>query len=215
MVYTDRPVETHVKERLTGALILVALLVILVPEILPGPVADRAATDSGPDAAAEGPPLRSFSLELGSNGRPVESDQSALAPQAVAPPQDATRSSPTPIEEASATTDQGKPESNARKDANDASVEAGAPANNPVAADRPVPAGSWWVQLGSFSQASNAQRLVQTLTKAGFSAQMSPMRSKGKDLYRVRAGPVGDRAAAEALRTRLSDAGHKGTLVAP
>lgn len=215
MVYTDRPVETHVKERLTGALILVALLVILVPEILPGPVANRAAREPGPETAAEGPPLRSFSLELGANGRPIETDQSALAPQAVAPPQDATRSAPTPLEESGVKTDQGKPESNARRDTNEASVEAVAPATNPVAAERPVPAGSWWVQLGSFSQAANAQRLVQTLTRAGFSAQVSPTRSKGADLYRVRAGPVGDRAAAEALRTRLSDAGHKGTLVAP
>lgn len=207
--------ETHVKERLTGALILVALLVVLVPEILPGPVADRSAKESGPTAAAEGPPLRSFSLELGANGRPVGADQSALAPQAAAAPQAAVEPGPPVPDEARAAAGQGKPESSARESTVEPSAEARTTAAKSATADVPTPAGSWWVQLGSFSQAANAQRLVQTLTKAGFSAQMSPMRSKGKDLYRVRAGPVGDRPTAEALRARLADAGHKGTLVAP
>jgi DedD protein len=191
--------------------------VILVPEILPGPVAGRSAKDSDPTEASEGPPLRTFSLELGANGRPAESDQSALAPQAAAPAPVAAESKPAATEGTRATSAQGKPESSGREGLAGASTEATTPTAKPPIADAPVPvpAGSWWVQLGSFSQAANAQRLVQTLGKAGFSAQMSPLRSKGKELYRVRAGPVGDRPAAEALRARLLDAGHKGTLVAP
>jgi DedD protein len=209
-------VETHVKERLTGALILVALLVILVPEILPGPVAERAATDPKPAAAADGPPLRTYSMELGAGNRSGQPDQSALAPQAPAasaapsqadePPRDTDRV-PEPA-------DRGKPDG-AGRETPQAVASAAHVETPPQRTEMPTPAAGWWVQLGSFSQPANAQRLVQTLTKAGFAAQVSPIRSRGQDLYRVRAGPVPDRAAAEGLRTRLADAGHKGTLVAP
>lgn len=206
------------KERLTGALILVALLVILVPEILPGPVADRSAGEEVPAPAADGPPLRTYSLELGTSGDRAGPGQSALAPQAVLPvAATASREAePAPREPATAppARDQGKPESTPRASADVAPAEVAAkPA--PVAADGAAQAGNWWVQLGSFSQADNAQRLAQSLVKSGFRAQVSPMRSQGKDLYRVRSGPVADRAAAEALRARLAEAGHKGTLVAP
>jgi len=196
-------VETHVKERLTGALILVALLVILVPEILPGPFEGRAATKEAPPATAEGPPLRSFSLELGADGRAVESDQSALAPQAAAAPVETPEAA-----------DQGKPEP-ARSEIPEVVATEPAPVAAKPVVETPARADSWWVQLGSFSQEANAQRLVQSLTKAGFDARISPLRSKDKTLYRVRAGPAANRAAAEGLRTRLADAGHNGTLVAP
>jgi len=86
----------------------------------------------------------------------------------------------------------------------------------PAAAPTPA-AGSnaWWVQIGSFSQTGNADRVVKELGAAGIPARVSPIRSNGKELFRVRAGPVADRAAAEQLRRRVEAAGHKGTLVAP
>ena len=71
------------------------------------------------------------------------------------------------------------------------------------------------MQLGSFSTRANADRLVATLSSAGYSLRVSPTKKNGKELYRVLAGPSEDRAAAVALQGRLSAAGHKGTLVAP
>ena len=52
------------KERLTGAILLVALIVLLVPELLTGPIrsAPRAAAVA---SAAEEPPLRSYTIKLG------------------------------------------------------------------------------------------------------------------------------------------------------
>jgi DedD protein len=49
-----------VKERLTGAIILVALLVLLVPELLTGPSEKPPATP----AVTEGAPLRSYTIDL-------------------------------------------------------------------------------------------------------------------------------------------------------
>jgi cell division septation protein DedD len=63
----------HVKERLTGAIILVALIVLLVPELLTGPIRTKsapvAASTAAPSRADRGapaePPLRSYTLTLG------------------------------------------------------------------------------------------------------------------------------------------------------
>jgi cell division septation protein DedD len=49
-----------VKERLTGAIILVALLVLLVPELLTGPESLQPARPAG----VGGPPLRSYTIDL-------------------------------------------------------------------------------------------------------------------------------------------------------
>ncbi len=79
-----------------------------------------------------------------------------------------------------------------------------------------APSGKWWVQIGSFASRDNAQQLAQKLRAAGFTIDVSQMRSNGKELYRVRAGPVADKPAAAALQARLESAGQKkSSLVAP
>lgn len=209
--------DAHIKERLTGALILVALFVIVVPEMLSGPMGRR----DGPAAPAadEGPPVRSYSMELGE----TVPDQSALAPQvetapapAAAPvvPEPAASSSPVaspaPVPQSPAAP---SPAASPRPP-----PSAPAPAPAPVArpAPAPVPAGgAWWVQAGSFSQSANAQRVVRELASAGITARVFPVQANGKEMFRVRVGPIADRAAAEAMRERLGKAGHKATLVAP
>ena len=54
--------EDRVKERLTGAAILVTLVVLLVPELFRGERSDTVVAHSAPDGA---PPLRSYTIELG------------------------------------------------------------------------------------------------------------------------------------------------------
>ena len=73
----------------------------------------------------------------------------------------------------------------------------------------------WWAQLGSFSARDNADRLARQLRDAGYQMDVSRIRVGGKDLYRVRAGPVASREAAVSLQTRLAAAGHKSSLVPP
>jgi cell division septation protein DedD len=53
-------VDARVKERLTGAIILVALLVLLVPELLTGPSAKSVAQPPGEEGGA----LRSYTIDL-------------------------------------------------------------------------------------------------------------------------------------------------------
>jgi len=69
------------------------------------------------------------------------------------------------------------------------------------------------VQLGVFARHENADRLVQELKEQGFHALVSESNGAGRTLWRVRAGPLAERAAAEQLNAKLRAAGHAGSVV--
>lgn len=218
--------ETRIKERLTGALILVAALVILVPEIFSGRRLSEPGREPPPAApASEGPPLRSYTTEV---------DATRLAPIATpaeTPPPVATSpapAAPTPTPEAPASPAAEssraapsiaetrppapeKPASVARTESPAAKPPAAKPVEKPV--EKPSASrGEWFVQVGSFSQAENAERYAQQLRKQGFSSVVLPP-AGAKSLVRVRVGPVRSRDAAAALLERLTASGHKGAVV--
>lgn len=73
--------------------------------------------------------------------------------------------------------------------------------------------GGWAVQIGSFSQVDNVERISGKLGAAGFNAFSTQIVRGGRTLHRVRVGPVADRSAAEALARRLDAAGFDGRVV--
>ncbi len=75
------------------------------------------------------------------------------------------------------------------------------------------PTGMWAVQLGSFSERENAERLAVELKELKFAAFLSQSPSESGNLHRVRIGPLKDRASADAMAERLQKAGHKGQVV--
>jgi DedD protein len=83
------------------------------------------------------------------------------------------------------------------------------PATQPAAAT----GGRFAVQLGSFRDRANADRLVRDMKAKGFSAFIAPITSGGRELYRVRVGPSRDRPAAEALAADLRKIGQTGSIV--
>ena len=210
--------EGPVKERLTGALILIAALVIVVPEMLSGPDAPSPSSSADTDA---GPPLRTYELQLDTPAASRNEDQSALSPQS-APNQPTTGAAPAVAEAPSKV----EPQVVAEKPAPEKPVAEQPVPEKPVATVATAPAvertpaatvtgGNWWIQLGSFSSRENAERLQKQLRAAGYPISVSPIKSNGKELYRVRAGPVPSREAAAGLQGRLAAAGHKSSLVAP
>ena len=179
--------EQRVKERLTGAIVLVAIVVIVVPELLTGP-----RRPSAPEAAT-----RSVTLELGEEAHRV--------PQAPTPVATASaRVDPAPAAAAPAAPPAAAPAQEKPATASPAPPEPEAAAN----------AGGWVVQLGSFERRDNAQRLVQELRHKGYTAFESEFHGSTRVLYRVRVGPEQDRARAEALAARLVREGHPGTVTA-
>ena len=230
--------ENRIKERLTGALILVALLVVLVPELLSGR-APRQGGDVVPEArpASEGVPVHTYIVPLASPTEATRAGQSALsakAADAVPPlPAPVTEAEPAPVpqpppvtaatpvtpatpEAAVAPRPEPAPTPKPRVQAPPAPVvKQPVPATKPpaAAAEKPVATAGkgWTVQVGSFSRRENAQRYVQELGRKGYGAQLLG----GGTLFRVRVGPVADRAAAAALQSRLSADGYKGAITAP
>jgi DedD protein len=146
-----------------------------------------------------GAPERSIDIDLTEAARAPAGATPAPAPTPAPPP--APIELPTPpavMEPAPATTPP--------------VAEAPTPAAAPAKA-APVPAGTYFVQLGVFVNRASADRLDRTLRRQGFTPIVKEVTASGKRMYRVRVGPEIDRAAANALLKRLNEAGHKGSVV--
>ncbi|MGA9421086.1 MAG: SPOR domain-containing protein [Rhodanobacteraceae bacterium] len=66
-------------------------------------------------------------------------------------------------------------------------------------------AGGWAVQLGAFGTAEEANKLRDRLRNSDFAGFVDQVKSEGKTLWRVRAGPELSRADADKLRARIKD----------
>jgi DedD protein len=201
--------ETRLKERLTGAAILVALMVLLVPEMFHGQRSDVAVSAG---SSGEGAPVRSYTIDL-SNGpartAPLQSTPTASASSAGA---DAGAAAPAPPiaaapQVSTAPSDTPKAAAAAATAANPVIAKSG----NPASAH--PPAGAWSVQLGLFAQRDNADRLMRSAQSKGFAVSVSDRDAKG--FYHVHSGGVADRAAAQSLQQRLHDQGFAAAVVAP
>lgn len=72
---------------------------------------------------------------------------------------------------------------------------------------------AWVVQLGSFANEENANKLNEKLRKQGFTAFVEPVKRKSKIRYRVRVGPELLRSDAEALQKKLKEKVELDSLV--
>ena len=194
-------------------MILVALMVLLVPELLTGPIrsAPRAAAVA---LSAEEPPLRSYTINLADDAHSRSAAATASGPQqptslsvaqpaaAESPPPPASSAAPRVPQAAPAAPPPLMPAKSGRASA------AAASAANSVTGD----SGAWMVQLGSFASRTNAERLARQVRAGGFRVSVS-RGSSGRRLYRVRVGPAHDREAATQLAEKLRAAGHGGSIV--
>lgn len=200
--------ESRAKQRLTGAVILVALFVLLVPELLTGP---RDAHPPAENSSDEG--LRRYTIDLDAqdgSGQPMApaSNDAPVALPEVATPMSAPPEAATPAAPAAAPAPAPAPQPAPAVTANPM-----APTNNVAAAAPRAEPGTFVVQLGSFGSRENAERLVRDMTARGFATFIAPITSNGRELYRVRVGPTRDRASAEALATELKRVGQSGSIV--
>jgi DedD protein len=255
--------ENRLKQRLTGAAILVALIVMLVPEMFHGQRGNVAAIAG---SSGEGPPVRSYTIDLsnsptrtgplqstpvgagsgaagagsGSDEQPASTPrpeqpaastgpvmqdttgpsrpaaQASSAPVAAAPttpvpvatvPATAAPVTPAPVRPAPATV---APVAATSKPVTpSANVSRQAPAATSM---RSASAAGWQVQLGLFAKRDNAERLAHNAQAQGFAVSVSSADAKG--LYRVYAGGMNERSAAEAFAGRLKDHGLPAAVVA-
>jgi len=179
------------KQRLVGAIVLVALGVIFIPVLLEGPeqtlVPEMEALPEPIDRQLR-KPMNAFPAP---DAIPAEPEQSVVLAEPEPEPEPASE---TRLEEASAPVQ---------------AVNQPEPLSPPpVPEEKPLKAGplaSWVVQAGSFSSEQNALRLRDKLREAAFVTQVEKARVGGKSHYRVRIGPFLERAEAEKSRKQLLD----------
>lgn len=194
--------EQRLKQRLIGAVVLVALAVIFVPMLLQGPV-ERHPTD----IPIEIPPKPVVNATP-----PTPAAERPVAPVASAP---FTPSQPADTAASSAPALQ--PEQ-----AEPAVADVPAP-TAPVSAQEPLSTTSrtpsdlaaWAVQVGSFGTESNARGLRDSLRKKGYAAFVESIKTDGNTFYRVRVGPTAQREEAERLQAALAKKESMKGLVVP
>jgi len=209
-----KQMDQQLKERLVGAAVLVILGMLLIPSLLNGPPDDQPVQVGVelPAANREGKPSQTIRIDVpadkpgaGSITRQPEMPAAARPEQAKPEP---VKSEPKASEPAPAHSGSGGETSRA------SAANPPAPEVRPEEPAKPsATVGGWAVQLGSFSNQENADRLSRELLKRGYQAFVDRAVQGGRTWYRVRVGPVPGREEAEALATRLSASGHSGQVV--
>lgn len=200
--------DTALRNRITGAVILVLIAVLLLPELLTG-AGGAASSHAATGSRAGGVPLTTLQIDLSDpargSGEGVAPATEALAPEVQLPvpeavPQAAPEAAPqTAPDAAPQTVPQAAPQA-----APEATPRPPAPAT-PAPLPAPVPAGTdlYFVQVGTFTTRERAEAAERDLTRRGFKVIINQTDSGSRRFHRVRVGPVADREAAVALELKL------------
>lgn len=195
--------ERELQERVIGAVVLVAVAVLIVPVFLDGTADDVEIISENVSLPGQNPEQPATQKVVLNRDRtepvPVNSPAPAQARTVEAEPEQVVEAPPAASPTVSPTA---------------------SPTASPAAIPQPVtpPAvtsatGMWAVQLGSFSQQENANRLAASLRDQGYAAFLSQSETAAGVLHRVRVGPQKDRGGAEAVAAQLGKSGHKGQVV--
>lgn len=194
--------ERALKERIIGAVVLVVFVVLIVPIFLDGPpdegeiVTERVLLPGQDESRMQTVVLDRDRTEPVPAGTPK-----------VAPAAEVEKPAAVVAETVKPAVQQPQPEPEQQK------PEPERPKPESQAAPAISATGMWAVQLGSFSNKENAEKLAADLRKQGYAAFLSQLTTDKGTLHRVRIGPQKDRAAAEAMAARLLKVDIKGQVV--
>jgi cell division septation protein DedD len=187
--------DRQLLERMIGAGVLMAALVIIAPAILDGQRDSR---------------VPAYNSDTGGNDAEMRTHKIRLNQQPEKPPAVRQATKPVPVATPGAAP---KP---ARAAPKSAGVKVAAAAPKLTAPASPAKSsGGWSIQLGSFARQENADRLGDEVGGHGFDTFVVPLEQSDRTLYRVRVGSGESRAEAEKLAKRLVKAGYKGQLTPP
>lgn len=217
------------KQRIIGALVLVALAVIFVPMVFDEPHTGRTSTtitipEEPPFPVVDDPYEQQ--PEPGNAETPVQPEVSTETPAAVsAPAYRLVESQPTPADPEDSAPLKPEPEKVVESTPQAPAVpEVTKPATPaPVAPSPKEPketvdysgslAGAWVVQMGSFGNADNARRLRDKVREKGYGSHLQNVVRGDTQLTRVFSGPFATKADAEAAKRILDQAFNLNGLV--
>lgn len=193
--------EEGLKKRLVGAGVLASLAVVFVPMLIdPEPMVPREITETNiparpsPGLGSQVRPMGPVTQPLKPPGARSDSGLGSGFSGVYEPPTDEYTLLDIP------------PETALVEDP--APTEAYRPPPAPIpgaAADALPPPQGWVLQVGSFSNADNARRLVGELQGRGYAGFMEEADVRGQVLYRVLVGPEARRESADQLVSLLED----------
>jgi DedD protein len=190
--------DKGLKQRIVGALVLVALAVIFLPMLFSREDEMRQVTVNAP-AMPERPAMPEVAMDPVVVPEPVPEDEvPPVEPVPQSPSEPITALPTQPVAEPKAQP-QAQPQQPADTPA-PAQAQAPAaqkPASGLDASNLPV---SWSVQLASLSSRAGAEKLQQTLRSGGYNAYIRTF----DGMNRVFVGPVIERAEADRLRDQLN-----------
>ncbi len=192
--------ERALKERIIGAIVLVIFVVLVVPIFLDGPpqegeiVSERVLLPGQEDQNIKTVVLdreRTQPLPV------ANSTEDAAGQKVLEPEPEPEKPEPTTVENKPPARVEQKPPPEPQE-----------PETQPITSS----SGMWAVQMGSFSNKENAEKLALDLRKQGYAAFLSQVTSSSGQLHRVRIGPLKDRPSAEAMAAKLLKVGRKGQV---
>ncbi|TVP90048.1 MAG: SPOR domain-containing protein [Pseudomonadaceae bacterium] len=177
--------DSGLKQRVIGALVLIVAAVIFLPMLLTG-------QDETVEIEIETP--EPSSMQAPELAPPPKIEPRDPEPVAELPPREPEPVPSTPATEPEALPEPAEPEPPAEPTATRPSEPASVTAEV---------TGDWVIQLGSFSNADNARSFVSTLNEQGYNAYARTADADGRSITRVYVGPLQTRDAATRLRDEL------------
>jgi DedD protein len=198
------------KQRLVGAVVLVALAVIFIPMLLEGP--DRTMVpemEPLPEPVGEVPgrPLSSFPAP---DEIPPQPEQSVIMEDAETGVTEDMQEQPLELPSADAASEpRGEPVAPTAVAEEEQTPVSEPPVIAPQAvsekaAEAAGPLSGWVVQVGSFSNQANAVGLRDKLRAGGFTTQVEKVTVDRAVHYRVRVGPFLERGEADRVREKIA-----------
>jgi DedD protein len=177
-------------------------VVFVVPELLSGPKPAAPSVPLLPAPSASAPePVRTVTVDLATS-KPMSTDNDNGVIDSAAPASaPAASAAETPAAASAPAVESAAPSAPTRK------------LESPAAA--PTSTRDWAVQLGSFANRGNAENLVHKLKAQGFQVYDSAIGVGHAQRFRVRVGPLSDRAAADRTLAKLKALGHSASVVPP
>lgn len=170
--------DNKLKQRVTGAIVLTALAIIILPMLLDGSEEERARVIANIPEPPTVDLTRVSAADIADSMKAMEAASEAALPK-IAPPADLSPADPSPAET--------EPPSTAfRLDENDLPV-------------------SWSLQLASFQSEENARRLRASLREAEYQSYILQAKTGQGEMYRVFVGPVLQRSQLTAMGQEIED----------
>lgn len=202
--------DRALKERIIGAIVLVVFAVLVVPVFLDGSSEEQETISESVTLPGQNSQNRTQQTVVLDRDR----SQPVPASRASTPAASTAEKRPEPVSKPAVETPKQQPEEKPVVLATTGSPVTESPVTEPPSSPATSSTtGMWAVQLGSFANQENANRLAASLRDQGYAAFISELQTDSGALHRVRVGPQKDRDSAEAIAVQLGKSGQDGRAV--